>query len=260
MIQKGTNLLKEHSKNRLVYDGNLQQINFLDRRVYKRDENTYYPSVTTILQYLPKAKFFEQWLKDVGNNADYIMKRAGEEGTQVHEAVEALINGEEINWMDDFGNARYSQLVWEMINKFVEFWKETKPEIIATEQFVYSDEFKFAGTTDLVVKLNGQVWLLDIKTSNSLHTSYNLQLSAYAKAWDESYDDKIEETGVLWLKSSKRSSKEGKLQGKGWEVVQGDKSIDEYFTMFKNIYDIYLLENPNQKPLFESYPTSVKLG
>jgi hypothetical protein len=29
--------------------------------------------------------------------------------------------------------------------------------------------------------------------------------------------------------------------------------------MFMNIYEIYSLENPNQKPLFESYPTSIKL-
>ena len=101
---------------------------------------------------------------------------------------------------------------------------------------------------------------MDIKTSNSLHTSYNLQLSAYTKAWNEKYDDKIEETGIIWLKSSKRGPKEGKLQGYGWEIIQDDKTVDEYFTMFKNIYEIYLLENPNQKPIFESYPTSIKLG
>jgi len=84
MIRQGTNILKEHSKNRLDFKPNLQQINFLDRRVYKRSEGVYYPSVTTILQYMPKAKFFETWLKDVGHNADLIMRKAGKEGTQVH--------------------------------------------------------------------------------------------------------------------------------------------------------------------------------
>jgi len=93
MINVGTNVLKEHSKNRLQFDGELKQINFLDRRVYQRAEGVYYPSVTTILQYMPKNKFFETWLKDVGHNADLIMRRAGKEGTQVQEAIETLLAG-----------------------------------------------------------------------------------------------------------------------------------------------------------------------
>ncbi len=97
MINVGTNVLKEHSKNRLKFDGDLKQINFLDRRVYQRGEGVYYPSVTTILQYMPKNKFFEMWLKDVGHNADLIMRRAGKEGTQVHEAIETLLDGKELS-------------------------------------------------------------------------------------------------------------------------------------------------------------------
>ena len=100
------NILKENAKNRLDFNPELKQINFLDRRVYKRSEGVYYPSVTTILQYMPKNKFFESWLKDVGHNADLIMRRAGKEGTQVHEAAEKLVEGEESYWMDDDGNAK----------------------------------------------------------------------------------------------------------------------------------------------------------
>jgi hypothetical protein len=85
-------------------------------------------------------------------------------------------------------------------------------------------------------------------------------LSAYATAWNDSYpEEKIDNVGILWLKSSKRSVKEGKLQGQGWEIVEPDKSIDEYFKMFLNIYEIYQLETPNNKPHFESLPISVKI-
>jgi len=259
MIDKGNNIYKHPQLKRIV-DHQGEQINFLDQRFYKTQDGQYYPSVTSILNFYPKNGFFHAWLKDVGHNSDIIARRAADEGTQVHNAIESFLEGNEIKWMDDKGNANYSLDVWRMILRFANFWNEFKPELIESEIHLLSHEHKYAGTCDLVVKLNDKVWLLDIKTSNSLHTSYNLQLSAYAKAWNESYDDKIEETGILWLKSSKRSVKEGKLQGQGWEIVQGDKSIDEYFTMFKNIYDIYLLENPNQKPLFESYPTSIKLG
>jgi len=260
MIRQGTNILKENAKNRLDFKPQLKQINFLDRRVYKRDEGKFYPSVTTILQYMPKNKFFDNWLKDVGHNADLIMRKAGKEGTQVHEAAEALVLGKEVNWMDDYGNAKYSQVVWEMILKFYDFWSTYKPELISAEEFVYSDEFKYAGTADLLVKMDGETWLLDIKTSNNLHRSYNLQLAAYAKAIEEAKGIKIDRTGIIWLKSSTRSAskKKGTYQGKGWQIKIIDE-IDYNFDLFKTIYKLYLLENPNTEPIYKSYPTTLKL-
>ena len=260
MIKQGMNILKENEKKRLDFNPELKQINFLDRRVYKRSEGVYYPSVTTILQYMPKNKFFEGWLKDVGHNADYIMKKAGKEGTQVHEAAEKLVLGEEVSWMDDYGNAKYSQIVWEMILKFAEFWKTNKPELISSEDFVWSDEHKYAGTADIVCKMNGETWLLDIKTSNSIHKSYDLQLAAYAKGLEESKNIKIDRTGIIWLKAHSRgpSKQKNVIQGKGWKLLQIDE-IEKNFELFKMIYNLYSLENPNTEPIYNSYPTTIKV-
>lgn len=260
MIRQGTNILKEHSRKRLDFKPELKQVNFLDRRVYKRDEGVYYPSVTTILQYMPKNKFFDNWLKDVGHNADLILAKAGKEGTQVHEAAEALIKGEEVTWMDDYGKAKYSQLVWGMIIKFYDFWKTVKPELIFTEEFTYSDTHKYAGTADLLVRINGEVWLLDIKTSNSLHRAYDMQLAAYAKSIEEVKGIKVDRTGIIWLKASTRgpSKKEGTFQGKGWQVKVIDK-IEENFDLFMTVYKLYKLDNPETKPVFKEYPTVLKL-
>ena len=260
MIKQGMNILKQNEKKNLEFNPDLQQINFLDRRVYKRSEGVYYPSVTTILQFMPKAKFFETWIKDVGHNADFIMRKAGKEGTQVHEAAEALVLGEEVSWMDDYGNAKYSQIVWEMILKFADFWKTTKPELISTEDFVWSDEHKYAGTADLVVKMDKETWLLDIKTSNSIHKSYDLQLASYAKALEESKGIKIDRTGIIWLKAHTKgpSKKKGVYQGKGWQLRIID-DIDKNFELFKMIYELYKLENPVTEPIYNSYPTTLKL-
>ena len=260
MIKQGMNILEQNEKKRLDFNPDLKQINFLDRRVYKRGEGVYYPSVTTILQYMPKNKFFETWMKDVGHNADLIMRKAGKEGTQVHEAAEKLVEGEEISWMDDFGRAKYSQIVWEMILKFSDFWKTHKPELISSEQFVWSDEHKFAGTADIVCKMNGEVWLIDIKTSNSVHKSYDLQLASYAKGLEESRGIKIDRTAILWLKSHTRgpSKQKNVIQGKGWKLLQIDE-IDKNFELFKLIYKLYQLEHPSTEPIYNSYLTTVKL-
>ena len=72
----------------------------------------------------------------------------------------------------------------------------------------------------MVVEIDGVKWLLDIKTSNSIHTAMDLQLAAYSQAWDETFEEKIEKNGILCLKSSKRGEdKSGKkIKGKGGEI------------------------------------------
>jgi hypothetical protein len=260
IIDRNVNLIKDPKIKRLVeYSEGDKQVNVLDSRFYRRNEK-YYPSVTSVLNYFPKNQFFHNWLKDVGHNSDVIASKAANEGTQVHSAIDAYLNGEEINWIDEYGQARYSLDVWRMILKFADFWTTHKPELIVTEYHLFSDNHEYAGTADLVVKINDKVWLLDIKTSNSLHTSYGLQLAAYAMAWNETHNQIIEDTGILWLKASTRGEGKGdNIQGKGWQLKQYG-NIATNFKMFQNIYEIYKMENPDFKPVTELLPTSVKLA
>lgn len=261
MIKSGTNILKEHKKKTLEFNPKIKQINFLDNRVYERKENLYYPSVTSILQYMPKNRFFEQWLKETGPYADFIMQRAAREGTQVHNAIEKLVEGETIEWMDSYGQALYDQKVWEMILKFVDFWNTYKPTLLKVEEFVYSDKYHYAGAVDLVVEVDKEVYMIDIKTSNHIHKSYDLQLAAYKQAWEELGYEKIDKTGVLWLKSKKRgpSRKKEVIQGAGWELACTDDPKKD-FQLFQNIYTLYKLENPETKPIYKSYPTVINLN
>jgi len=260
MIDKNVNVIKDPKIKRIVeYTEDNKQINVLDSRFYRRN-GKYYPSVTSILNYFPKNHFFHSWLKDVGHNSDIIAAKAAGEGTQAHNAIDAFLNGEEITWIDEFGNAKYSLEVWKMILKFAEFWNTHKPELIAGEYHLFSDQHEFAGTADLIVRFQEKLWLLDIKTSNSLHTAYDLQLAAYATAWNETHNEKIDRTGILWLKASTRGEGKGdNIQGKGWQLKVVD-DIEKNFKMFQNIQEIYKLENPDFKPMTELLPTSVKLS
>jgi hypothetical protein len=260
MIDKNSNIIKDPKIKRIVeYSSDNKQVNVLDQRFYRRN-GKYYPSVSSILNYFPKNQFFHSWLKDVGHNSEIIANKAAGEGTQVHNAVEAFLNGEELTWIDEYGNAKYNLDVWRMILKFADFWNTHKPELIATEYHLFSDEHEYAGTADLVVKLFDNIWLLDLKTSNSLHTSYDLQLAAYAQAWNETHNEKVTHTGILWVKANTRGEGKGdKIQGKGWELKMVS-DIESNFKMFKNIQEIYKLENPNSKPMTELLPTSVKIS
>ena len=148
-----------------------------------------------------------------------------------------------------------------MLLKFVEFWETEKPELIESEIHLFSDKHEIAGTCDLVIKMRDELWILDIKTSNSLHTSYDIQLAAYATCWNEIFEEKISNTGILWLKSAKqKADKKGeKIQGKGWEVSISSRNVEENWELFNNVYNLYKLENPNSGPSFNQFPLSVKL-
>lgn len=260
MIERHTKIYKKSVKRILEIDSEAKQVNFLDTRFYRKGEK-YYPSITSVLQYFPKNKFFENWLKDVGHNSEVIVRKAADEGTQVHEAIENYLKGDIISWIDDYGNANYSLEVWKNIIKFDDFWKSAKPTLVESEIHLFSDEHEIAGTCDLVLEIDGELWILDIKTSNSLHTSQDLQIAAYAKMWNESFEEKVTRTGILWLKSSKRGPDKSKkkIQGKGWEIYESPRSIEENWDYFEKIHSLYKLENPNAKPAFETLPLTIQL-
>lgn len=233
------------------------QITLPDSRYYRRN-GKYYPSVTYVLGYYPKGKFFENWLKQVGFSADYIVKKAAEEGTQVHELAEAYLNGEELNFLDERGRPQYNPDVWQMFLRFVEFWELLKPTLIETEVHIFSDILKVAGTCDLIVEINGELWLLDLKTSNQLQTTYELQTAVYGQCYEECFGKKIDRYGILWLKSSKRGPKKDKMQGKGWEIVESSRTFEENIDIFKTVKRLFDLENPTHSPVFTEFRTTAK--
>ena len=154
-------------------------------------------------------------------------------------------------------NPKYDIKVWKMFLRFVDFWETSKAELIETEVFLYSDALNIAGTCDLVCKINDEICVIDIKTSNHLQITYELQSAIYARCFEECYDQKVDKVGILWLKSPKRSYKEGVLQGKGWEVFESKRSMDENIEIYKHVRAIFDLENPTLKPISEKWPTSV---
>jgi len=238
------------------YNRNFTQITTNDSRFYENGKISY-PSITYVLSYYPKGKHFEDWLKKVGYASDFIARKAADEGSIVHNLAEQYLLGEEIKLMDK-GNPKYDLKVWKMFLRFVDFWETSGAELLETEVFLYSDTLKIAGTCDLVCRIDGKLWVIDLKTSNNLQTTYDLQSAAYARCFEECYDEKVDNVGILWLKSSKRMPKDGKIQGKGWELYESKRTMDENLEIFSHVRALFDLENPVLKPISEKWPTSAR--
>jgi len=221
------------------------QITTSDERHYLV-EGKYIPSVTWVLEYYYKSPFLIKWIADKGiDEAESLKKAAGNKGSRVHKAVQDLLNGFEVkisdNYDSDGDTSELSAEEWECIMSFCNWWKESKAELIETEKTVYTD--KYAGTVDLICKIDGEVWLIDLKTSKSIYTSHILQVSAYKHA----YEGKIDKLGIFQLGYN--------LNKKGYKLTE----VEDKYDLFKHTYAIWEHESSQKQPLQKDFPISLKL-
>ncbi len=125
---------------------------------------------------------------------------AAKRGTEVHALAEALSRGDEVTVPDELAGH---------VESYVRFLDEWDPQPILTEATVYSVQYGYAGTLDMVADLaDGRRWLLDVKTSRSgVYGETAFQLAAYRYADKYLTDDgprdmpDVDECGVIWVRA-----------------------------------------------------------
>jgi genome maintenance exonuclease 1 len=120
-------------------------------------------------------------------------KKAMERGTEVHKMVE--------NWKPGMDPLKMIGVKYKGYARAFKQWlKENSPEIIEHERSVLCKEHYYAGTLDMLAKLNGEdeTYIIDIKTGKDIYDDYFLQLSAYQYALMEEGQN-VEHIGVLLL-------------------------------------------------------------
>lgn len=236
----------------------LKKINVLDERFYTLDNITFYPSVTTVLEVYPKGKHFKDWLKANGFNADTIMNKAATQGSNVHNAIEDILNGSELQWINKDGQEAYTLVEWQMINKYMEFHSQCVNEVVSIESMLFSETLKLGGTGDLVCMINGERWFIDHKTSKNIYKTNEIQLAVYKEMWDEMHPDQpIQRYGVLWLNAATRTNKE--FQGVGWQIKEFTKNHEHNLKLYHHTRSLWDEENPNYKPKNLIYPSLISL-
>jgi len=93
-----------------------------------------------------------------------------------------------------------------------------------SEVQLVSEEYKYGGTIDLILEVDGKLCIYDIKTSNSVHTEMILQLAAYRHLYEANYALKI--TSATIIKISKDEPEyelhyvDSDMLDKGWEAFK----------------------------------------
>lgn len=153
-------------------------------RVYTTPEGNHYPSITTVLSSLSKEDILK-WRKRVGEEeANKISTRASIRGTAVHKLCEDYLDNVE-DW-----KGKHMPINIGMFNTMKPILDERVNNIWFQEEFLYSDTLKTAGQVDCIAEFDGELSIIDFKTSKRPKTedkitSYFIQASFYAAAFYE---------------------------------------------------------------------------
>lgn len=153
-------------------------------RRYFTPDGVAYPSITTVLGILSKQGILD-WRKRVGEaEANRISTQAATRGTAVHKLAEDYIDNVE-GWSKGAMPANIASF-----NDLKTILDKRLDNIWFQEEFLYSDRLKCAGQVDCIAEFDGQLSIVDFKTSRKPKkeewiTSYFIQASFYAAAFYE---------------------------------------------------------------------------
>lgn len=150
------------------------------------------PGVTTIIGRFKDSGGLLYWAFEQGKACErgeiekLYDKRdeAAESGTLAHEMVEARINGDPLPTQDDHSVKVFSDAL-KAFRAYENWASMTKLKIVEQEMPLVSRKHQFGGCPDAIGEINGELCLVDWKTSNGVYPDYLIQLAAYKQLWEE---------------------------------------------------------------------------
>ena len=211
----------------------------------------HWPSVTLLLSAYPTSEQLIKWVATQGfHESREIRDEAGRRGTRIHLGIMGLLDEYELE------EKNYTTEEWHKLDSFVKWHHEYNPEILAVEIPVFSKKGRYAGRVDCVAKINGQIHLLDWKSSRSIHESATLQVAAYSNAIEEMTDLKVENAAILQMGAQNKN---------GYRfVLYPREDWKARYKVFENVRDTWIHDNygsrknPKDPPVLE-LPESLKL-
>lgn len=218
-------------------------------------EYRFMPSSTWIAGYYPKGIQFYKWLAEKGwDEAEALKIAAGDKGSKVHHACEDIDMGQEIKidakYLNKSTGSEEELTIEELdcIKSYIQFIEDYKPELLANELTGFG-EF-YAGTADKIFRINGEIWIVDIKTGQTIWTEQELQISSYSHMAIDYRSLGI--TDEEWKNRKLATLQVGyKRNGKNYKFTE----IEDKYELFRGVaYEIWKNENPDASPKEKDYP------
>lgn len=119
--------------------------------------------------------------------------KAADIGTAAHAMVEIRIDGGEPTDAESYMLlSAEDQLKARNAFEMYEQWASMSNLVVLHQEIqMVSERYRFGGTPDAIGTVNGQLCLVDWKTSNGVYSDYLLQLAAYRILWEELHPDQL---------------------------------------------------------------------
>lgn len=163
-------------------------------------------------------------------------------GTEAHAMVENYLK--QVIVLDNTASVEAQNAY----NAFVKWFELVTPEVVNVEEVIYSQEFGFAGTYDCMLKIDGKVYLCDLKTTNTSRKAPNgvyaenfIQLGAYALAHEEQRVYEAANGGTKLLPIEGLMVISAKKNGKLDIVTESDLGLrlEDCTSMFKRVMNLF---------------------
>lgn len=227
-------------------------LRFDDKRHRYTLDDTPIPSVTTILGVLdkPGLPYWAAGLvaRDAIENHDYWGQRirngedpeqiirdlkrtpwkerdkAARRGTRIHQVLEAAAHGDPTDCPQD---------LLPMAQQAMDLLDRENIQPLETEARGYNRDMWYAGTIDLIATMRGKTWLLDWKSSRSIHETHVMQVAAYAHMstiltidGEEKPAPRIDRLGIIHISDASAVLIDaGTPDGPAWNMFQGAHTI-----------------------------------
>ena len=158
----------------------LRRRNVDQTRYYEVGDDIIYPSVTSVISFISRKKFAD-WRAKVGEvEANRKTKRATTRGTNLHTLFEIYLQNGDYKTHKEYD----LPLIHLMFNSAKRQLADRIGTIYQQETTMSSDRLCLAGTVDLICEFDGELSVVDFKTSEQEKPEewledYFVQLSAY---------------------------------------------------------------------------------
>lgn len=240
---------------------------------YWSEDHGWLIGVTTILSSTipPDQGLIEYFKRGDKFEMEEYLNETSAQGTRVHQAAELLLMGETVN-----SKELLTLKEKKCIAAFIEWFRIWQPEETMSEQVVAyileregQENIRYAGTLDILCKVQGVWCVIDIKTGRQVDLQHGLQIRSYGEAVNQSLVDDdgkpivVEKYFTLYVGTAHRT--QGKktntlgLQttGLGWCTIESNYSFEDVV----RVYDFMLFLNGGypEPPKVQVFPEEFKL-
>ena len=193
----------------------------------------WYPSVSTILG-VEEKPWLTAWKDKWGYLAERKTAMASKIGTEFHRCVEEYLDDGCFLVSCDIPYSM-GRRIEGMMGSFIRWADNIDGVIHATELRVVSRKYAYSGTLDAVGRFGKKLIIVDWKTSSKIYPEAELQLAAYAEAYNERCESRADYVKNGLIVHVSKSKPDFKLTTKAFKL--GKRPLARFLKLRANFDD-----------------------